>query len=519
MKKIKLLFMLVIALFGLSFSIIKVHAASLSLTANASTSSTVVGNTFTITFKYSSKTPLGAVYYSMTYDSDLLTLTSGTQSNALSYTGSATNDTIKFTFKAKKSGNATVKFKINEALDFDENVLSADSISKTITIKTQKEIEESYSKNNNLTKITLSNGTLSPEFDKNKTSYSATVENDVTSITVSGTKEDSKSSVSGFKEYELEEGVNKIDIRVTAQNGSSKTYTINVTRKELSPILVKIDNEEFSIVRKKESLPMANNSFEETTITINEEEVPAYHNEATNTYLVGLKNNDGEIKLYEYKDGNYLEYKEVSFSSIIITTTKLNEIPEGFVEETITINDEQVTAYKNNENEILVSGINIKTGKENIYKYDKEENTLQIYNNSLLTKISELNNDKNNYLYVIIGLGSLLIITYIVLLLSTLKKDKNKKPKQKKKKASFFFEEVDDEKENQNEESNIEEIQEEKKENEVKEIIQDEFEELDKTLQLKEEKKKKVTKEVEIKPKKDDKIKEDVSKEIKRKKK
>ena len=188
MKKIKKILLVLFALFGLLLNSIPVHAASLSVSGTASTTSTVVGNTITITFKYSSEKPLGAVVYSMSYDSNYLTLTSGTQTNALSYTGSQKSDSIKFTFKAKAKGSTTVSFKINEALDFDGNTLSAGSTSKTITIKSQADVEASYSKNNNLSSLSISDGELSPKFDKNTLEYSATVENEVGQITVSGSK-------------------------------------------------------------------------------------------------------------------------------------------------------------------------------------------------------------------------------------------------------------------------------------------------------------------------------------------
>ena len=477
---------------------IKVNAASLSVTGSLSTTNTVVGNTITVTFKYSSSNPLGAIVYAMSYDNDKLTLISGTQSNALSYTGNDKSDTVKFTFKAKASGTANVSFKINEALDFDGNTLQASTISKSITIKTQKEIEDSYSKINNLTNLTINNGTLTPQFNKSTTKYDVEVENDVTSIIVDGKREDSKSSVNGFKEYTLDEGLNVIEVKVTAQNGSSKTYTINVTRKELSPIVVKVNNQDYIVIRKKELIQAPNDNFEETTIKIEDNEIPSLYNKATNTYLVGLKDGDGIIKLYKYENNDYLEYKEVSFNSIIITPTDIENIPEGFTKEKIKINDEEISAYKNQEDEIIVSGINIQSGKENLYKYDKNENTLQIYNNNLLTKISDLSNDKTNYLYIILILGAILIITYIVILINTIKKEKGKKEKHNKiNKNHYLNKDIINNQEDLNNNDN----------SYLEEII-----ELDGTLHKDDKKSTEDLEEVEINSKKSGKIKEDISK-------
>ena len=520
MKNIKKILLLFVALFSLLSTVIPVNAASLSISGSASTTSTVVGNTFTITFKFSSGNPLGAVVYSMSYDPNYLTLTSGTQSNALSYTGSQKSDSVKFTFKAKAKGSTTVSFKVNEALDFDGNALSVGSTSKTINIKTQADIEASYSKNNNLSSLQVSAGSLSPAFDKNTLEYAVTVENEVNQIEVTGNKEDSKSYIDGLRVYDLEEGNNRIEVKVTAQNGTAKTYVINVTRKELAPIIVKTeDGLDLSIVRKKDLIKSPNQNYEETVIKIGEDEVPGFYNKSTDTYLLGLKDEEGTIKLYVYKDEKYSLYKEFSFSSIIITAAAADSIPKGYKEEKIMIGEDEVVAYKDEENKndyYLISGVNISTGEEHLYQYDEKEKTLQIFNNDLLTKIDTLNEKNNNYLYVIIGLGSLLILTYIVILISSIRGNKKKiksldqeiedekakKEKKKKGKKKFDFGDesvsiLDVDLENKEENSNIEETDEEPKE-----------EELEDTTSLQENKKKR-RKELKNNEK-DDTIKEDI---------
>lgn len=430
MKRIKRILIILLMAITYFTGNTPVDAATLSVSGSASATSTVVGNTVSITFKFSSGNPLGAVVYAMSYDSNYLTLTSGTQSNALSYTGTQKSDSIKFVFKAKKKGETTVKFKINEALDFDGNPLSASTVSKTITIKTQADIEASYSKNNNLSSLKVSAGELSPAFNKNTLEYSVTVENAVNKIAISGSKEDSKSYVDGLKEYNLEEGNNRIEIKVTAQNGTAKTYVINVTRKELDPINVKTeDGLDLKVVRKRELLKAPNDNYEEANVLIGENEVPALFNKNTNSFLVGLKNDEGMVTLYTYKDNKYYLYKELLFNSIIISPTSAKDIPKGYIKEIIKINELEVEGYKNpnNNDYYLIKGINIHTGKENLYQYDKNEGTIQIYNSKQQDELNELNEKNTNYLYIIIGLGSLLIINYIAILISNIRRSKKKK--------------------------------------------------------------------------------------------
>ncbi|OAB35940.1 DUF2252 family protein [Paenibacillus glacialis] len=87
--------------------------------------------------------------------------------------------------------------------------------------------------------LTIS-GAVSPEFDENKLSYTASVNKDVASIDVTATALDSKATIkikgvtntSGTpKTIALSTGANVIDVVVTAQDETTnKTYTITVTR-------------------------------------------------------------------------------------------------------------------------------------------------------------------------------------------------------------------------------------------------------------------------------------------------
>ena len=81
--------------------------------------------------------------------------------------------------------------------------------------------------------ITVSKGSLSPEFSSNTTSYTVTVENDVTSIDIGATKADSKATITGTGTKTLAVGANTFIITVTAEDGTTiKTYSITVNRKD-----------------------------------------------------------------------------------------------------------------------------------------------------------------------------------------------------------------------------------------------------------------------------------------------
>ncbi len=88
------------------------------------------------------------------------------------------------------------------------------------------------SNNNNLNGLSISNVTLNPAFNSSITTYNATVDYNVSSVTVSATKAHDKATVNGTGTVNLKVGTNTINVEVTAEDSSKKTYTVTITRKE-----------------------------------------------------------------------------------------------------------------------------------------------------------------------------------------------------------------------------------------------------------------------------------------------
>ena len=88
------------------------------------------------------------------------------------------------------------------------------------------------SNNNNLKELSISNVVLNPSFNSSITTYNSTVENSVNEVNINAEVADSKAKVTGTEKTKLNVGSNTIKINVTAEDGSLKTYTITITRKE-----------------------------------------------------------------------------------------------------------------------------------------------------------------------------------------------------------------------------------------------------------------------------------------------
>ena len=93
--------------------------------------------------------------------------------------------------------------------------------------------QTTLSADNSLEVLSLSAGTLSPDFTGKTVQYTATVPNDVTSVTVTATPVNEFATVQSITGNDnLQVGTNTIKIVVKAQNGALAQYTITLTRED-----------------------------------------------------------------------------------------------------------------------------------------------------------------------------------------------------------------------------------------------------------------------------------------------
>lgn len=92
---------------------------------------------------------------------------------------------------------------------------------------TSKEVKIT-SIDNYLSSLTVSQGSLSPSFNKEVTNYK--VSGNFDSIFVGATSSSKDAQVSGVGSFSLKYGVNKLEVKVTSESGSTRSYYIEVTR-------------------------------------------------------------------------------------------------------------------------------------------------------------------------------------------------------------------------------------------------------------------------------------------------
>lgn len=126
---------------------------------------------------------------------------------------------------------------------------------------------DNRSKDNTLTSLKTDVGALSPAFNPATANYTVNVPYSTTSASVEATIKDSKASfASGFgpRSVELKEGNNDIAIKVKAESGATRTYTVRIVRASNTDTPAPIDDSELALLESLE-LSEGNLAFDSKT--------------------------------------------------------------------------------------------------------------------------------------------------------------------------------------------------------------------------------------------------------------
>lgn len=129
--------------------------------------------------------------------------------------------------KVGSTGTLTVS-SIGMSLDGTADTIYPGSVSKTITVAQEPAPVVQKSGDATLKELTIVNYPVT--FEKNKTYYDITVANATTALELTALATHAKATVSVTGNENFVVGRNFVNVVVTAENGTQKTYTIQVTR-------------------------------------------------------------------------------------------------------------------------------------------------------------------------------------------------------------------------------------------------------------------------------------------------
>lgn len=430
-------------------------AASGKTTIAVSAGSLNIGQTVTLTAKALSASGDSA-YANMvlTYDAGILEFVS---CNA-TYGGgggsiSVASDSFSVTLKAISAGKASISLSATDGVIYgtEEELDSMAGSSTSVTVKNEAAGSNTGNNNNtgsntntaalsadnSLKALTISPGTLSPAFKGSTTKYTATVDNSVTSIAVSATPVNEKATIESVTgNTNLAVGANVVQIVVKAENGTTATYKITVTRQAAGTTGSETtttggengddgnvdsetpeDTEEVDTTETPVSAAdvVINNTTYHIADNFTEEQIPSDFTEATVNFrgaeCRGLTFNKGTISLIYLETDNvdattgrffiYDETRDVVYDFMKFTAGESSYaipllapldsvLPESYVQVSLQMPENTVmTAYQLPAEDgeeasdfYIFYGVN-QDGTEGWYQYDAAEGTYQRVNGNI----------------------------------------------------------------------------------------------------------------------------------------
>lgn len=316
--------------------------------------------------------------------------------------------------------------------------------------------EEKKSSNASLDSLVISAGTLSPEFSAAKKDYTATVDYSCSSLAVTANPADSKASVTSVTGNDsLEVGENTVSVVVTAEDGSTSTYNIVVTRraeddpenadKQDNWKKFDINGTEWTMVNDipEDVVP---EGFEHSKTVIDGLEYNTLHGTFGDITLVYLQSESGNgLFVYDAAQNAAYEFVRINSEShfIVVLLPKVDDVPEEYNEVSLSIEGKGVaTAYQTKAEKshdqtkdfYLVYAIN-DNGESGWYTYDSVDGTYMRTELGTPT-VAQKENDTtkselvpgiaNKYLVLAAILVLIIIILLLLLIVSAVKNRKYK---------------------------------------------------------------------------------------------
>lgn len=315
---------------------------------------------------------------------------------------------------------------------------------------------EKKSSNASLGSLVISAGTLSPEFSAATKDYTATVDYSCSSLAVTANPADSKASVTSVTGNDsLEVGENAVSVVVTAEDGSTSTYNIVVTRraeddpenadKQDNWKKFDINGTEWTMVNDipEDVVP---EGFEHSKTVIDGLEYNTLHGTFGDITLVYLQSESGNgLFVYDAAQNAAYEFVRINSEShfIVVLLPKVDDVPEGYNEISLSIEGKGVaTAYQTKVEKTddqtkdfyLVYAMN-DNGESGWYTYDSVDGTYMRTELGTPTVAQKENDTIKSELvpgiankYLVLA-AILVLIIFILLLLLIVSAVKNRKYK------------------------------------------------------------------------------------------
>jgi hypothetical protein len=158
------------------------------------------------------------------------------QYNYASSPNPAYSDQLGYALAENVQISLETSYKVPQAIKLAQQEVGVNGLATPVGTPTGNYPYDPSKASATLSALTVSEGTLSPNFDPEITDYTVTVPYRVDTLEVSAIANDEDATVSGTGTKDVTVGENNYTIVVTAKNGTIKTYSITVTREADAPV-------------------------------------------------------------------------------------------------------------------------------------------------------------------------------------------------------------------------------------------------------------------------------------------
>ncbi len=245
-------------------------------------------------------------------------------------------------------------------------------------------VNDDRSDNSKLQSLNVSSGTLSPNFNPDTYEYEVELNPNVSSVNVTATKQDDAATIIGTGTVDIVEGeTNRAEVVVTAENGTTSTYTIYFTVLEIPPQTIDYNGQELTF---ETELP---EELEKLGFTLKsdlegfEEGTPYYQNEDGSLTAIYL--NDGD-------DSNWYLLNDQQEIIGILLVLEVDNKTYGYIEideelreqpqmsyQTLTLADQEISGWVYDDPELsdfqMFYLLN-QEGQQDFYHFHSEQDGL-----------------------------------------------------------------------------------------------------------------------------------------------
>ncbi|MBE6116307.1 MAG: hypothetical protein E7187_05725 [Erysipelotrichaceae bacterium] len=384
-----------------------------SASVYASASSVQVGNNVTVTVSISCSG--GSIAkIRLNYNSDYLQFQSSNGDfnggTFLIDTNTGSSGSQSFTFKTIASGSTNVSISIIEWESYRYSRVNYNSSASTgISIYTPSvtptpspspgggggggggggytptPVRPVLSSDASLAEIKLENLEFEPKFSSNVTDYTIYLPRGTEILDVTAKASSGKATV-GDIDKTLHEGWNEVKITCTAEDKTTKTYTIKAYVEETPTVFYDLKERKLGVVKNLDKV--TNEKFEKVEQEINGETITVFTGEYFKLLYLENENEEKDYYLYDDKENKIIGlYKPFVFDGKNYLINDVDYLEFAYMDDLydqqkVKINDEEVNGWafrETNLTDFKLVYLTDEKGGSQLYKMDTKEQTLQRY--------------------------------------------------------------------------------------------------------------------------------------------